>query len=190
MKVIPDWAYLMKVILSVPDEGYSRLSVPDEGYFERTWWRLFQSERTWWRLFQKPVVRTRFDIYVFIIVCLRTKFMSKRQDRVLNSPNNVSVINWWNIQANLKYILFFCVFIISKHVYFNVIGHYLVNCIVMHVVILCCFYVMYIFMLCIYFYIRSKALQSLCCIFDFMPNQNKFFLSYLILSYGNFALKC
>jgi hypothetical protein len=32
MKVIP--AYLMKVILSVPDEGYS--SVPDEGYSERT----------------------------------------------------------------------------------------------------------------------------------------------------------
>ena len=29
----------MKVILSVPDEGYSNLlilSVPDEGYFERT----------------------------------------------------------------------------------------------------------------------------------------------------------
>ena len=25
------WAYLMKVILSIPDEGY----------FERTWWRLF-----------------------------------------------------------------------------------------------------------------------------------------------------
>jgi hypothetical protein len=25
------WAYLMKVILSVPDEGY----------LERTWWRLF-----------------------------------------------------------------------------------------------------------------------------------------------------
>jgi hypothetical protein len=34
------WAYLMKVILSVPDEGYS-LSVPDEGYSERTWRRLF-----------------------------------------------------------------------------------------------------------------------------------------------------
>ena len=37
--------------------------------FERTWWRLFQSfdlERTWWRLFQKRVVRTKFDIYVFI----------------------------------------------------------------------------------------------------------------------------
>jgi hypothetical protein len=67
------WAYLMKVILSVPDEGYSErtwwrlfwaylmkviLSVHDEGYFERTWWRLFLSvpdegyfERTWWRLF-------------------------------------------------------------------------------------------------------------------------------------------
>ena len=78
----------MKVILSVPDEGYFErtwwrlfweylmiLSVPDE-YFERTWWRLFWAspdegyfgfaylmkvilsvpdegyfERTWWRLF-------------------------------------------------------------------------------------------------------------------------------------------
>ena len=32
MKVIP--AYLMKVILSIPDEGYS--SILDEGYFEHT----------------------------------------------------------------------------------------------------------------------------------------------------------
>jgi hypothetical protein len=45
----------MKVILNVPDEGYSErtwrlfwtylmkviLSVPDEGYSEHTWWRLF-----------------------------------------------------------------------------------------------------------------------------------------------------
>jgi hypothetical protein len=46
----------MKVILSVPDEGYTEctwwrlfwvylmkviLSVPDEGYTECTWWRLF-----------------------------------------------------------------------------------------------------------------------------------------------------
>ena len=82
------WAYLMKVILSVPDEGYFEhtwwrlfwaylmtviLSIPDEGYFERTWWRLF------WvylmkvilsipdeRLFQKNIMHTRFDIYVFI----------------------------------------------------------------------------------------------------------------------------
>jgi hypothetical protein len=75
------WVYLMKVILSVPDEGYSEctwwrlfwvnlmkviLSVPDEGYSECTWWRLFwvylmkvilsvpdegYSECTWWRLF-------------------------------------------------------------------------------------------------------------------------------------------
>ena len=45
----------------------------------------------------------------------------------------------------------------------------------MHVVILCCF------KLCIWFYIRSRALQSLCCVFDFMPNQNGFFLSYLML---------
>ena len=52
----------MKVILSVPDEGYSErtfiLSVPDEGY----------SERTWWWFFQKRVVCTKFDIYVFIII--------------------------------------------------------------------------------------------------------------------------
>ena len=36
----------MKVILNVPDEGYS--------------------ERTWWRLFQKHVVCTKLDIYVSI----------------------------------------------------------------------------------------------------------------------------
>jgi hypothetical protein len=41
------WAYLMMVILNVPDDGYS--------------------ERTWWRLFQKLVVRTKLDIYLFII---------------------------------------------------------------------------------------------------------------------------
>ena len=63
----------MKVILSVPDEGYP----------ERTWWRLFcvylmkvilsvpdegYSERPWWRLFQKRAVGTIFDSYVFILV--------------------------------------------------------------------------------------------------------------------------
>ena len=69
----------MKVILSVPDEGYSE-RICDEGYSESTWWRLFwahlmkvilsvpdkgYSERTWWRLFQKRVMPTKFDIYVF-----------------------------------------------------------------------------------------------------------------------------
>jgi hypothetical protein len=38
------WAYLMKIILSVPDEDYS--------------------ERTWWRLFQKRVVHTKFGIKI------------------------------------------------------------------------------------------------------------------------------
>ena len=33
------------------------MSVPDEGYYERTWWRLFQ----------KRVVRTKLDIYGFIV---------------------------------------------------------------------------------------------------------------------------
>ena len=48
----------MKVILSLPDEGYSNLlirSLPDEGY----------SESTWWRLFQKRVVCIWLDIYLF-----------------------------------------------------------------------------------------------------------------------------
>jgi hypothetical protein len=90
--------YLMKVILSVPDEGYFEctwwrlfwvylmkviLSVPDEGYSECTWWRLFwvylmkvilsisdegYSECIWWRLFQKRIVCTKLDIYVLIIL--------------------------------------------------------------------------------------------------------------------------
>jgi hypothetical protein len=37
------WAYLMKVILSVPDEGYS----------ERSWWRLF------WAFLMKVIPETR-----------------------------------------------------------------------------------------------------------------------------------
>ena len=43
------WAYLMKVILSLPDEGYSEL--------------------TWWRLFHKRVMDTKFNVYVFMINC-------------------------------------------------------------------------------------------------------------------------
>jgi hypothetical protein len=46
----------MKVILSVPDEGYS----------ERHMMKVILSV-TWWRLFQKHVVRIKFYIYVFII---------------------------------------------------------------------------------------------------------------------------
>jgi hypothetical protein len=41
------WAYLMKVIMSVSDEGYY--------------------ERIWWRLFLKCIVCSKFDIYVFIL---------------------------------------------------------------------------------------------------------------------------
>ena len=86
------WAYPMKVILSVSDEGYSDrawwrlfwaylmkviLSVPDEGYSERVWWRLFwaylmkvilsvpdegYSERTWWRLFWACLVKVILSV--------------------------------------------------------------------------------------------------------------------------------
>ena len=59
------WAYLMKVIWSVPDEGYFERTwwrlfwaSPDEGYLECTWRRLFGAyltkvilSFTWWRLF-------------------------------------------------------------------------------------------------------------------------------------------
>ena len=37
-----------------------------------------------------------------------------------------------------------------------------------------------LFLCYVCFYIRLKALPSLCCIFDFMPNQNKLFLSCLL----------
>ena len=64
------WAYLMKVILNIPDKGYWAylmkviLSVPDEG----DWAYLMKViERTWWTLFQIRVVRTKFDIYIFIV---------------------------------------------------------------------------------------------------------------------------
>jgi hypothetical protein len=46
------WAYLMMVILSVPDDGYF--------------------ERTWWWLFRKHVVRffwSFFCLFVFFLVC-------------------------------------------------------------------------------------------------------------------------
>jgi hypothetical protein len=86
------WAYLMKVILRIPDEGYSEntwwrlfweylmkviLSIPDEGYSENTWWRLFwayqmkvilripdegYSEHTWWRLFWAYLMKVILSI--------------------------------------------------------------------------------------------------------------------------------
>jgi hypothetical protein len=54
------------------------LSVPDEGYFERTWWRLFQ----------KHIERTTFDIYVFI----------RCSERVSSSCNTCSTRQrvWFN----------------------------------------------------------------------------------------------
>ena len=84
----------MKVILSVPDEGYSErtwwrlfwaylmkviLNVPDEGCSERTWWRLFWaylmnvilsvpdegcSECTWWRLFWAYLMKVILSVPV------------------------------------------------------------------------------------------------------------------------------
>jgi hypothetical protein len=44
----------MKVILSVPDEGYSK--------------------PTWWRLFKEQVVCTKLDIYILIVVEILKRF--------------------------------------------------------------------------------------------------------------------
>ena len=70
------WAYLMKVILRVPDEGYSErtwwrlfwaylmkviLSVPDEGCYERTWWRLL------WAYLMKVILETRRVHYILYL---------------------------------------------------------------------------------------------------------------------------
>jgi hypothetical protein len=69
----------MKVILRVPDEGYSEstwwrlfweylmkviLRVPEEGYSESTWWRLFWEYLM--KVIQKVVVCTKLDIYFLI----------------------------------------------------------------------------------------------------------------------------
>jgi hypothetical protein len=124
------WTYPMKAILNVPDEGYSErtwwrlfwtylmkviLNVPDEGYSERTRWRLFwtylmkvilnvpdegYSERTWWRLFQKLVVRTKFDIYVFINNSEHRKMRAKQQ-------HVCKEMNQYMINTNRKWILSF-----------------------------------------------------------------------------------
>ena len=57
----------MKVILSVPDEGYY--------------------ERTWWRLFQKRIVRTKLDIYVFII------YSSTQLSKIQDGPHWMTRVN-------------------------------------------------------------------------------------------------
>ena len=58
--------------------------------FDRTWWRLFQ--RTWWMLFQKRVVRTKLDIYVFIvfILSINSPIQQLIADNILISFGNIN----------------------------------------------------------------------------------------------------
>ena len=72
------WAYLTKVILSVPDEGYS--------------------ERTWWRLFQKHVVCTTFYIYVFILRTSLNNFDMLSQHCEIPS-GIVEIFRWFFFQS-------------------------------------------------------------------------------------------
>jgi hypothetical protein len=80
------WAYLMKVILSVSDEGYSEriwwrlywaylmkviLSVSDEGYSERIWWRLF------WAYLMKVIPETLRVHYIWYYVLIKGEADSK-----------------------------------------------------------------------------------------------------------------
>jgi hypothetical protein len=41
-------------------------------------------ERTWWRLFQKRVMRTKFDIYVFILAMLFVNYNVRVDGRLLS----------------------------------------------------------------------------------------------------------
>jgi hypothetical protein len=92
------WAYLMMVILNVPDDGYSErtwwwlfweypmmviLRVPGDGYSESTWWWLFwaylmmvilsipdegYSEHTWWRLFWAYLMKVIPETYLMMVI--------------------------------------------------------------------------------------------------------------------------
>jgi hypothetical protein len=80
------------------------MSVPDEGYYERTWWRLLWAspdegyyECTWWRLFQKRIVRTKFDIYVSFTAIGHLK---------LNERQNM-FIKWYFLQEKSYVYLIF-----------------------------------------------------------------------------------
>ena len=42
---------------------------------------IFDFERNWWRLFQKRVVRTKFDIYVFIYGLIIIKAKNFKSDK-------------------------------------------------------------------------------------------------------------
>ena len=68
-------------------------------HFKIIW--LSNLDSTWWRLFQKRVVRTKFDIYVFIYTiniyyCSCTRHIRNRRD----------LQNFW---------VLFCKFILKKH---------------------------------------------------------------------------
>ena len=49
--------------------------------------KLFDFQRTWWRVFQKRVMRTKFDLHVFIVKKRKT---------------NVGSINWFRFQSRKK----------------------------------------------------------------------------------------
>jgi hypothetical protein len=116
----------MKVILSVPYEGYSErtlwrlfwtypmkviLSVPYDGYSERTLWRLFwaypmkvilnvpyegYSERTLWRLFHKRILCTKFDIYFFILMLIQMRWHLELKHFIM----------WWHLELK-HFIMWF-----------------------------------------------------------------------------------
>ena len=83
---------------------------------ERTWWMLFQkrfdSERTWWMLFQKRVVRTKFDIYVFICFIDTMRFpvwylLQYKKIKIGPYVFRSIIIRWKWKQLVLSYILHF-----------------------------------------------------------------------------------
>jgi hypothetical protein len=63
----------------------------------------FDFERTWLSVFLKRVVRTKFDIYIFIIINTNILFFSSYQDRKnrLRSPNVIQCFILLLAQPNI-----------------------------------------------------------------------------------------
>ena len=62
-------------------------------------------ERSWWRLFQKRMVHTNFDIYVFIVA--RILVCNAGQNMILEQFGRVTILQW-KIVNNIPTIITYC----------------------------------------------------------------------------------
>jgi hypothetical protein len=59
----------------------------------------FNFERTWWKLFQKDVVRTKFDIYVFITITGPIPLLVTISPRGYHPPSSQCFYHWADTSA-------------------------------------------------------------------------------------------